>query len=242
MSLHDRIKEARKSKGLTQTELGTLIGVAKTTIAGYERQYEPSAAQLGAIADALDVDVTFLLQDEIKKRHDLQATIYEMEHVVKKYRSLDPYGKEAVDGVLDVEWRRCTAPAPAEPEPEAVYFIVPMFLTAMSAGTGQPAGNDNPEDLQLTKRPPRGTSYVAHISGDSMEPTYHDGDKLFIRACEEIEVGQIGVFLMDGQQWVKERGDGVLLSHNLAYPPIPMREDIRCQGLVLGVCDDSYFE
>lgn len=75
-----------------------------------------------------------------------------------------------------------------------------------------------------------------------MEPTYHDGDKLFIRACEEIEPGQIGVFYMDGKQWVKELGDGVLISHNPNYPPRPMTEDIRCQGLVLGVCDESYFE
>ena len=28
---------------------------------------------------------------------------------IKKYRLLDPYGKEAVDGVLDVESRRCEA-------------------------------------------------------------------------------------------------------------------------------------
>ncbi len=106
MSLHNRIKEARNRKGLTQTELGALIGVAKTTIAGYERQYEPSAAQLGAIADALDVDVTFLLQDEIKSRHESGATTQEMEHLVKKYRALDPYGKDMVDAVLEHEYKR----------------------------------------------------------------------------------------------------------------------------------------
>lgn len=30
--------------------------------------------------------------------------------VIKKYRLLDRYGKEAVDGILDVEWRRCKPP------------------------------------------------------------------------------------------------------------------------------------
>lgn len=55
-------------------------------------------------------------------------------------------------------------------------------------------------------------------------------------------MGQIGVFLMDGQLWVKELGDGVLISHSPAYPPRPMTDDVRCQGLVLGVCDESYFE
>lgn len=66
MSLNDRIREARKRKGCTQEQLGQIIGVAKTTIAGYEKNREPTAASVGAIADALDVDVNFLFQDEIK--------------------------------------------------------------------------------------------------------------------------------------------------------------------------------
>ena len=85
MSLHDRIREARKNKGITQTELGDLIGVAKTTVTGYEKNREPTAALLGASADALDVDVNFLLQDEVKKRKDTTPTPHEMEHLIKKY-------------------------------------------------------------------------------------------------------------------------------------------------------------
>lgn len=37
-------------------------------------------------------------------------------------------------------------------------------------------------------------------------------------------------------------GNGVLILHNHDYSPIPMREVIRCQGLVLDVCDDSFFD
>ena len=176
---------------------------------------------------------------------------------IQKYRLLDPYGKEAVDGVLDVEYRRCeearrvrVAKAVSQREkietkeisPEVYCYIVPAFSSPMSAGTGQPAGNEYPENYKLTREPPRGTSFIAPVSGDSMEPTYCDGDKLFIRICEEIKPGQIGVFLMDGQQWVKELGDGMLISHNPKYDPRPMTDDVRCQGLILGVCDESYFE
>lgn len=81
------------------------------------------------------------------------------------------------------------------------------------------------------------------------KPTYHDGDLLlsffcpsFVRAQEQIEPVQVGVFFMDGQQWVKKLGDGVLLPHNPEYELRPMTEDIRCPCLVLGVCDKSYFE
>ena len=120
-------------------------------------------------------------------------------------------------------------------------FKVPGYAMPMSAGTGQEAGQEYPDDYTLVKEQPRGTSFIAPVSGDSMEPTYHDGDRLFIRATVDIQPGQVGVFLMDGKQWVKELGDGVLISHNPDYPPRPMTDDVRCQGLVLGVCDESYF-
>lgn len=186
-------------------------------------------------------------------------SLQEREHI-KKYRSLDRYGQEAVNGVLDVEYRRCEAErqanikasiqeqktemeAAGEIEPDVVLFVVPYFLQPASAGTGDEILNDVSEDLELKKRPPRGTSYVIRVDGNSMEPTFYSGDKLFIHACTEIRPGQIGVFLMDGKQWIKELGDNELISHNTEeYGPIPMREDIRCQGLVLGTCDESYFE
>lgn len=110
MSINDRIKEARKNKGITQEQLGELIGVAKTTITGYEKNREPSAAKVGEIADALDVDVNFLFQDEVKKLHENRATPVEMEHLVKKYRVLDSSGKETVDFILNKEYERCLHP------------------------------------------------------------------------------------------------------------------------------------
>lgn len=132
-----------------------------------------------------------------------------------------------------------------EPEPERekiLRFRVPEYMRGMSAGTGQEAALEFPQDLELTKAPPRGTSYAARVIGNSMAPTYQDGDLVFVHSCEEIPIGRVGVFFMDGQQWVKELGDGILISHNPAYPPRPITEGTRCQGLVLGVCDESYFE
>ncbi len=108
MSLHERIKEARQNCGLTQEQLGKLIGVAKTTITGYEKNREPTAAKVGEIADALGVDVNYLFQDEVKAMHDNQATPEEMETLVKPYRSLDPYGKKTIDIVMNREITRST--------------------------------------------------------------------------------------------------------------------------------------
>lgn len=105
MSLHDRIKEARKNKGLTQEQLGALIGVAKTTVTGYEKNREPTAAKVGEIADALGVDVNFLFQDEMKELHEYNATPDEFEKIIKKYRALNDHGREVVDFVLESEYQ-----------------------------------------------------------------------------------------------------------------------------------------
>lgn len=258
MAFINRLKDARIKKGLTQEKLAAKIGVAKSTYTGYEKgNSEPNMLVLSKIMGELDVDANYLYQDEIRLQYESTATLEEMERI-KKYRSLDPYGKEAVDGVLDVEWRRCEEArkeqavkelheqriqieAGEESAPE-VYYIVPAYISPMSAGTGQPAGDDYPENYRLRKAPPRGTSYIAPVSGHSMEPTFHNGDLVFVHAQEVFPpLGKIGVFLMDGQQYIKERGDGVLVSHNPAYDPLQMMADTHCQGLVLGVCDDSYF-
>ncbi len=203
------------------------------------------ATQSKAIIKIMEMGLKELEKGSINKQSPLYSS--EACKLAEDFdKKLDSWGRKTVRAVTDSEISRCQAEA-ARPtlEPEGgkiLRFRVPEYVRSMSAGTGQEAGREFPQDLELTKAPPRGTSYVARVSGDSMEPTYHSGDLVFVHSCEEIPAGHVGVFLMDGQQWVKERGDGVLLSHNPAYPPRPMTEGTRCQGLVLGVCDQSYFE
>ena len=96
LSFHDRIKEARKQKQMTQEELGSLIGVAKTTIAGYEKNREPTAAQLGAIADALETDVDFLLQDEVKVYRKESAYTEQEEELLRNFRGMNDQGHDKV--------------------------------------------------------------------------------------------------------------------------------------------------
>ncbi len=235
-----KIKEAREKCGYSQKKLAEMIGVAPNTLHGYESgKHDPKPDLLIKIAEACHVTTDFLLGasgGEYLKKGGVLSDI-ENEHM-KKYRDLDRHGKEIVESVLNIEFRRCAERSRAE---EEKLYIMPRYLSAMSAGTGEIAADEYPEDYILKKRPPRGASYIATVHGDSMEPTIYDGDKLFIRACTEIRAGQIGVFFMDGKMWIKELGKGVLISHNEKYPPIPMTEDVLCQGQVLEVCDESYF-
>lgn len=237
MSLHDRIKEARKNRGITQSELGELIGVAKTTVAGYEKNREPTAAQLGLIADVLDVGVSFLLQDEIKRHHEYTATPDEMENIIKKYRTLDGYGKDAVQAILDLEYNRCADAALVDETPKVISLR--LSEQSAAAGTGTYLGPEQFRTIYVKESDiARRAAYCIPVSGDSMEPVYRDGDILLV-SSEQAKIGDIGIFTLSGKGYVKKRGNDVLLSLNGKYVPIPMDESIVCNGKVIGVLDKS---
>lgn len=250
-----RLKESREKKGLLQAELAKMIGVKSAgVISNWEQDVsKPKADKMIEICQVLGISLSYLLDYYGEEK----APPYSEEalKLAGDYdKQMDDRGRETVRGVADLEVARFKTKTAALRESreqmeagemlevETLCFMVPWFFQPMGAGPGEMAGSEPPEDLRLTKAPPRGTSFVTRVHGVSMEPTYHDGDLVFVHSAEEIQVGRIGAFFMDGQQWIKELGDEELISHNPGYNPIPMREDIRCQGLVLGVCDESYFE
>ncbi|MCU6720711.1 S24 family peptidase [Porcipelethomonas ammoniilytica] len=47
---------------------------------------------------------------------------------------------------------------------------------------------------------------AVRISGDSMEPTYCDGDILLVEGLPYINISDIGVFVVNGDGYVKEYG------------------------------------
>lgn len=68
MTFGDRLKHFRELKGLTQEQLATQIGVAKTTITGYEKgNREPDVAKIKRLAAALCVSGNELLGIEQKE-------------------------------------------------------------------------------------------------------------------------------------------------------------------------------
>ena len=249
-----RIKEAREKAGYAQKDLADLVGVKPTTFNGYEcGKHDPKSDLLVKIANVCGVTVDYLLGVNIKTAPSISD---EALRLAKDYDTmLDDRGRRMARGLTDLEIGYTAKRAEKEKAErkaallkhkdetaeEITVHVTTLYYQPVSAGNGETAEYGYSETVQLKKMPPSGTSYIVPVRGDSMEPEYNDGDRVFVRAQIDIEPGQIGVFYMDGQLWIKELGDDVLLSHNPKYPPRPMTDDVRCQGLVLGVCDESYF-
>ena len=149
-----------------------------------------------------------------------------------KYFKLDNFGKEAVNSVLDVEYRRCTVPK--------TKIKLPYCSELVSAGTGEWLDESYEQsrcypDCKESRR----ADLVITISGDSMEPDFSDGDEVYVELMDEIPVGKIGIFVYNGKGLIKQFCGDHLESLNEKYEPIYPEEDIpfRTVGLVLGKVD-----
>lgn len=67
-----RLKELRLQHGMTQTQVGDVIGVSCVTIGRYEAgEREPSNAKISALADYFGVSIDYLMgRDESKDEKD----------------------------------------------------------------------------------------------------------------------------------------------------------------------------
>lgn len=226
MSFKDRIREARLNKHLTQEQLSKKIGVAKSTLAGYEGgNREPSMLTVSKIMDVLEVDANYLWQDEMGNNFPEKVS-YEELTLIEKYRDLDDYGRKTIDLVLERELDRYkqfkrlqhkTAnltviegdDEPAEDYGENVVMM-PTFMQKLCAGTGSIG-----DDVQLENeaypaiRVPAGAQYAATVAGDSMEPEYSDGDVVFFNDTNTPRFGDIVVLSINKENYLKkytERG------------------------------------
>lgn len=119
--------------------------------------------------------------------------------------------------------------------------IIPLYETRVSAGTGSWLSDDVPIEYMTI---PQNTNteksdYMLKVVGDSMQPRFYDGDFLLIKKSPSILEGEIGIFIVNNESFVKKMGRGELISLNPAYGPIKLTEydDIRCAGKVIGTLD-----
>ena len=241
MGIGKRIKEARVLKHLTQEELAKKIGVTKGAIANYESETShPKEPVMYALIDALGVDPNYLFQDSVNIKKSSPLSEDEVE-VVREYRCLDKYGKKVVRAVIEEERRRVIEQS-SEEDNVVELFPAREYNQPASAGYGDFNDDESFETIDLVKRPPAGMSFIIAVDGDSMEPTFQDGDLLFVRAQETLRYGEIGLFAIGGYLYIKEYGREGLISHNSAYEIIRPEEDtdVRVFGKVLGVCTEDY--
>ena len=256
MSFGDRLKEARIMKGYTQKQLAEKLNIGGTTVTGYEKDNsEPSMNTISKIMEILDVDANFLFQDESYETTQKEKELSEkIKNLAKKYRDLDSFGRQTVDIVLDREITRVKELSnmkermkELETSQATVIDIQPRlennarlieYHHSASAGTGVfILGSEGVDQLPIPDTPEnRKVDYAIKVSGNSMEPDYYDGDIVLVSQKVELNHGDVGIFIINNNAYIKEYGETELISRNPEVDNITISEydNIVCMGKVVG--------
>jgi repressor LexA len=135
--------------------------------------------------------------------------------------------------------------APPIPKKEHKMTKLNHFEGAYGAGGGQINDNATMITIEVSENDvPEGADTTIDIAGDSMEPTLSNGDVVYVQHTNQLEIGDIGVFYLDGQNFIKEYGGDELISHNPEYAPIQISEfsTFVIQGKVLGKKIEGFVE
>ena len=223
-----RLREMRDSANVSNKEISDATGIPESTVnkifTGVTK--EPTLSKISAIVHYLGYTL-----DDLSERSNNTFSTKEYEHI-KKYRSLDEYGKKAVDGLLNTEYDRCTYLAA---EQEIIHL--PKSVLKASAGSGNWLDEQQLESVSVLDTPQsRKANLVIEVDGDSMSPMYENGDNVLVNTKSDVAVGDIGIFIVDGNGYIKKLGKDRLISVNPEYDDIFPTEysDFRCVGKVLG--------
>ncbi len=237
MSIGSRIKDARINKKMTQEDLANKLGITKGAIANYENGVSiPKSEVLLKLFIILECDPNYIYQDEIKALDNTFTTTISEQKMIEKYRNLDRYGVETVNSVLDIEYRRVKE----ETMKEESYPMIPKALygCSPSAGVGNYLPDDIDESAIMVPDTPktRKADYVLKVDGKSMEPEYMDGDLVLVKKQDQVDIGEVGIYLVDGEALIKEAQNGYLHSLNPEFGNIELNEnsEVHCMGKVIG--------
>lgn len=102
LTFGEKIRESRKAKGLTQKQLADKIGAKHNSVSDWENnKNKPDPDTIEILCGVLSITPNYLL------RNSENGFSSHERNIIEKYRSLDRYGKEVVNLVVDKEYERC---------------------------------------------------------------------------------------------------------------------------------------
>ena len=233
MTFGEKLQAIRRQRGVKTIEIAKYIGKSDRQYRFYESdERDPSTKDLLGICNYLNVSADYLLDTPFKKSANLKQVDMDLDRR-DRYNSLDTFGKKAVDTLIDIEHERIEN----KPQKKAKTVRLLYSNNLASAGTGY----DLDEGVKQYKDFPlcdlsEEADLVVTVSGDSMQPMFNDGDEVYVKLQERIEIGQIGIFICGNEGYIKKLDSDRLISINPDYDDIYPDEDcdVKTIGLVLG--------
>ncbi|MCW0996784.1 MULTISPECIES: XRE family transcriptional regulator [Streptococcus] len=214
----DKLKQKREELGLEQQELAELIGVSKQAYFKWEKGLsKPTKENIAKLEKVLKVSEGYLTEDEISSLYK-QLTEPNQEKAITYVRDL-----VASQKVISIAEKR------------SEYHV----YEKLSAGIGASVYGDLDYDVvYYNEELPH--DFASWVDGNSMEPTYQNGEVALIRETGFDYDGAVYAVVWDSQTYIKKvyrEKEGLrLVSINKDYPDkfAPFDENPRVVGKIVG--------
>lgn len=214
----DKLKQKREELGIEQQELAERIGVSKQAYFKWEKGLsKPTKANITKLEKVLKVPEGYLSEDEISSLYK-QLTEPNQEKAITYVRDLVLSQK-----VISISEKR------------SEYHV----YEKLSAGIGASVYSDLDYDVvYYNEELPH--DFASWVDGNSMEPTYQNGEVALIRETGFDYDGAVYAVVWDSQTYIKKvyrEEEGLrLVSINKDYPDkfAPFDENPRVVGKIVG--------
>ena len=256
-STSNRLKQIMSERNLRQVDilesskpfqkkLGVKMG--RSALSQYVTgKSKPDDKKLSLLSQTLDVSEAWLMgyDVDIKRIPDEERMSESIPEILTIYNGLEDPRKEKVlefaKGQLDEQENSKTVSIFEKVSNEDYIIDYVEGLVAAGHGTFQEDNLHMEVKLRAADVPDKYDT-IAKVAGDSMEPLIEDNDLLFIKITSQVDVNDIGIFQINGKNFVKKLkrdydGSWYLQSLNSGYEEIYLTEDddIRTIGEVVDI-------
>ncbi|MGM7557107.1 helix-turn-helix domain-containing protein [Aerococcus christensenii] len=225
----------RKQNNLTMEELGKKLGKAKSSISRWiSGERYPKIEEIEQIANFFNTDVyTLIFGFDYKENIFPTPLLTQITDTAAKLHTLRQkkvltFAQDQLD----------------EQEGNSINILSYSDFTcygAVSAGTGEWLEDEYKEEVSLPTSivPKHHFDFVLRVNGNSMEPLFKNREYVFVKKIDEVRSGQIGVFIVDGEAYLKkayiEKDHLRLVSLNKAYDDLlfDSLNDIKVVGTII---------
>lgn len=230
-----RIKYYREKLGLEQKDIARQLGFTPNAISNWENgRTRPDLSVVPKLCDILHIT----LYDLYGMDKPIDFYNNQEQQLIEDYHSLSKGHRFTIEKMIET----LKAIELAEKCPD----LTELIECEKELAAGFDAGiefDDIGEPIFLHTSPIINQSdLVFHISGDSMEPEYHDGDMVLVQkypGCPALRYGEVGVFSIGNTTYIKIYEEDGLHSFNENYDVIHFTEDdnVYLIGRVLSILD-----
>lgn len=237
----NKIRELRKKHNLTLDELANnlnnrypeTMNFNKGKISKWENdKEEPRLSSVKILADYFDVPLDYFNGNEVEI-----LPIYNKLEKPRQEKVLS-YAKDQLE-----EQESANNISMFDKYQDDEDYITDYVEGLVAAGHGTFQEDNLHMEVKLRAEDvPDEYDTIAKVAGDSMEPMIEDNDLLFIKITSQVDVNDIGIFQINGKNFVKKLkrdydGSWYLQSLNSGYEEIHLSEndDIRTIGEVVDI-------